>query len=208
MIPLSKSTRRAAAHACGRSGGLRPAPLHRTEAQPPEPAFEKLPYDITTRRLRHTLVGHRFWIKWLGFSPDSKTLITGANNKTIKFWDVATGQEKTALEQEGGGETLSLSPDGTQLALGLEDGTVEVRDLASRQKRLYGHNDRVISLAFSPDGRLLASASRDRTVKLWDLRFPRDFPSVPKQEKRVWCVAFSPDGKLLASAGDNQPVKL
>jgi hypothetical protein len=37
------ATHRATAQACGRSGGFRPAPLHRAQAQSPEPAFENLP---------------------------------------------------------------------------------------------------------------------------------------------------------------------
>ena len=34
---------------------------------------------------------------------------------------------------------------------------------------LYGHTDRVQSVAWSPDGKRLASASWDRVFKVWDV---------------------------------------
>ncbi len=163
-------------------------------------------YEVTTWRLRLSLTGHRFWIKRLAFFPDGRTLVSGGNNETMKFWDLATGKEKTDLERKGDTEKFCVSPDGTRLALGYDDGTIEVCDLRSRQTQLFAHPKRIGALAFSPDSSRLASGSLDQTIKLWDLRSPLDLPSSNQGPvKMVWCVAFSPDRRLLFVSAEGKP---
>ena len=132
-------------------------------------------YDLATSQLWRSLPGHRFWIAGFAFLPDGKTLVSGSAE--VKFWDVTTGQEKTAPKLKEA-QKLALSPDGRRLALGHSDGTVEVWDARSGQRRRYAHRNEVRALAFSPDGSRLASGSLDGTIKVWDPRSPVELPPV------------------------------
>lgn len=49
--------------------------------------------------LLHTrrLVGQRRWVRSLAFDPSNEWFCTGSADRTIKIWDVATGQLKLTL---------------------------------------------------------------------------------------------------------------
>jgi len=63
------------------------------------------------------------------FSPDGKTLATVAE-KTIKFWDVATGKEVASFGAHVAEiACLAYSAEGTMLVSGGADKTVKVWDV-------------------------------------------------------------------------------
>ena len=67
-------------------------------------------------------------------------------------------------------QSLAFHPERDLLAVGLEDGLIELWDVGeSRMVRpLPGHTKLVSESAFSPDGERLASSSEDNTLRLWD----------------------------------------
>jgi WD40 repeat protein len=120
----------------------------------------------------------------LMFSPDGKTLVLarglggGRDEATdVIFWEVATGQERFRLKQDGRSLTsLAFSPDGLLIATAARDNsigppeTILLWDATSGKEagRLSGHRSMVTALAFSPDGKVLVSGSRDTTILFWD----------------------------------------
>jgi len=53
----------------------------------------------------------------VAFSPDGKTLTSGGNDRTVKLWDVATGEKLLTLEgYRGAVRFAAFSPDGKTLA--------------------------------------------------------------------------------------------
>jgi ribosome assembly protein 4 (RSA4) len=65
-----------------------------------------------------------------------------------------------------------FSPDGTLLALGSDDYTVNLWRVSDGALlcTLKGHKGVVTGVSFSSDNALLASGSLDGTVKLWRMR--------------------------------------
>jgi hypothetical protein len=159
--------------------------------------------------LRFRLRGHHFQVRCLAFSPDGKTLVSGA--ETVKLWDMATGQERATLNAaENLVWSLAFSPDGKTLATGNYDAIVKLWDVATCQERAALKEpgaDR--GVAFSPDGTLLALGLANTVTLLdsrtWQKKAAIDF-TLHEQGGGggVITLAFSPDGKAIAAGlGDH-----
>jgi hypothetical protein len=105
-------------------------------------------------------------------SHDGKTLTSGSNDGTIRFWDTATWEPLAVLHQGCNVYGLSFAPDDARLAAAGADNMIHLWDVPTRQHvvELAGHAAYVHQVVFSPDGTRLVSASGDFTVRVWDER--------------------------------------
>ena len=143
----------------------------------------------------------------IAFSPDGKTLASGAQDKIIRLWDIATGKER--LQMNGCQDEincLSYSPDGTCLAS--SDGkygqhTIHLWDPVggNEQYSLRGHNSRIARITFSPDSKILASAD-DKTLHFWDVGTGKERFDVKAAAGGVNSLKFSPSGAIIACIGE------
>ncbi|MGH9972095.1 MAG: eIF2A-related protein [Pyrinomonadaceae bacterium] len=161
----------------------------------------------------------------LAFRPDGKLLAwtsTDKENKsTVVLWDTVKNEQVRNLDRTGV-KSLAFSPNGTVLAVGLDNGKVEIWDKDYEPTAsLEAASDEVVDLAFSPDGSVLACATnpkselkeepRPGTIVLWDMK--EDGPeqlgdSLKDHADAISNIAFSPDGKILASGGKDKGVLL
>ena len=105
---------------------------------------------------------------------------------------------------------VALSPDGSLLALGLQDGEVDVWDTLKTERilTLSGHAGLVFRLAFSPDGSRLASAAFDGFAKVWDVQTGQELYTLYGNTSNVFGVAFSPDGRRLVTSGGDGTLRI
>ncbi|MEG5018951.1 MULTISPECIES: serine/threonine-protein kinase [unclassified Microcoleus] len=106
--------------------------------------------------------------------------------------------------------SVAFSPDGTTLASGSEDKTIEMWKLETGRRwyTLTGHSDWVTCVAFSPDGATLASGGRDKMIHIWNLNKGKWWYALAGHSDRVSAVAFGRDGQVLASGSRDKTVQL
>jgi WD40 repeat protein len=157
--------------------------------------------------------GHAFpaWITGVAFSQDGKSIFAGVgDDKLIYQWDVTTGREVKSFSSEGKEIFgIALSPDGSLLAAGDQDGNIHLWDVESGKKlnKLSGHAGLVYRVAFNLDGSRLASAGFDRLAKVWDVKSGSELSSLYGNASNVFGVSFSPDGERLATAGADGSIR-
>ena len=80
----------------------------------------------------------------VSFSPDGTKVASGSGDKTVKLWDVTSGECLQTLEGHSDDvNSVSFSPDGTKVASGSDDKTVKLWDVTSGEclQTLEGHSD-------------------------------------------------------------------
>ena len=141
-------------------------------------------WDIQSRTIRHTFSGHEQDIYSLDFARNGKHIASGSGDRTVRVWDIESGQEVLNLSIEDGVTTVAISPGGEYVAAGSLDKSVRVWDartgfLIERLDGIDGHKDSVYSVAFAPNGRSLVSGSLDKSIKMWELADNRPMMAGP-----------------------------
>ncbi|EGC36846.1 hypothetical protein DICPUDRAFT_77529 [Dictyostelium purpureum] len=177
-------------------------------------------YDVDSGKKIHSFVDESdkdgdLYIRSVCFSPDGNYLATGAEDKTVKVWDIHSKKiQHTFYGHELDIYSLDYSSDGRFIVSGSGDKKAKIWDI-EKGKCAYtlgneevGPKNGVTSVAMSPDGRLVAAGSLDNIVRLWDAQTGYFLERYEGHLDSVYSVAFSPDGKSLASGSLDKSLKL
>ncbi len=167
-----------------------------------------------------TLTGHKALILSVAYSPDGQTVATGSFDRTVKLWNVRTGEQRATLTRPRMAVfAVAFSPDGRTLAAGtghlktpIPAGELVLWDVsapggAARELAVVPAASAVQAVAFSLDGKLVAAGGGE-AINLWDVAGKRVVRSLTGQWERVTSVAFAPNGRILASGSIDAAIRL
>ncbi len=158
-------------------------------------------WNPTTGTLIKTLAVTPNAVWSVGFTPDSKNLLTGYD-RGVELWSV----DSWRVERSFPGELAVLSKTGNILATAESSpffwesaGRVRLYNWRTGELlRQFAESGR--ALALSANGELLAIAGNNRGVTVWNTTNGQCLRSWPTSEP-VWSLNFSPDAGRLLSAG-------
>ena len=162
--------------------------------------FAAIVWDLPTVSQHQALSGHSGLIRQLAFSPDGNAIASGADDNTVKFWDIASGESQATMEFAPP-HALAYSPDGSLVAVAYTSGSDTVALFQAQELTPLAYFPQpttgTTALAFSPDASMLVVGSSEGVFSIWDIG-GAELIATYQTESGVHDVSFSPDGTLIA----------
>lgn len=138
-------------------------------------------------------------------------LASGSFDKTVRIWDVQTGEETVRFEHGGEVCALAVLPDG-RLASGAADAVIRIWDTISGAEtaRIEGLGGPVTQLAALSHGCLafVTGGYADSTIiRIWDVGTGAEKIRLKGHEQPINVLAALPDGRL-ASGSDDKTIRI
>ncbi|EAQ89283.1 conserved hypothetical protein [Chaetomium globosum CBS 148.51] len=124
-------------------------------------------------KLQRVISGHLGWVRALAVEPNNQWFASGAGDRTIKIWDLASGRLRLTLTGHiSTVRGLAVSPRHPYLFSCGEDKMVKCWDLETNKviRHYHGHLSGVYALKLHPTIDVLVTGGRDGAARVWDMR--------------------------------------
>lgn len=162
---------------------------------------QKLPkIEIVEEHLQkqYKMKGHTSFIYDLSITSDGRRAVTGANDWTLRVWDLLSNKCISILKGHlGDVSSVSLSADGKKAISGSYDMSVCVWNLETRRMEnfLGSHRSRVTNVKMTPNGNIAISRSVDGEMRIWDLKLNACTSIINVGGGKITPIVLSSDGR-------------
>ena len=132
-------------------------------------------WDVASGKIIKKLQGHRDTITDLKFLPDQNFLVSGSEDRSIKIWNINTGElVRTIVELNNFAdfaENIIILNNKDFLVSGGRDSIIRIWNYKTGEKigQIKAHYDEIRSLILLPPEDLIISGSDDGTVRVFDI---------------------------------------
>lgn len=149
--------------------------------------------------------GHTKSVTDIAFSHNSTLIASCSKDDTVRVWNATTGARLVNLNLNMDVMSVCWSPDSTQVAAGLSNGSIVVFELANtaNQYWLGPHVGRVNSISWNAVRDELASAASEPNAKVWNLGTKVERLNLSGHTNSVYSIDWRTDGDFIATAGGN-----
>ena len=157
-------------------------------------------------KLMRVISGHQGWVRCIAMDPMNSWFATGSSDRTIKIWDLVSGQLKlTLVGHINALRALCVSERHSYLFSCSEDKTIKCWDLEYNKvvRSYHGHLTGVYCMKLHPTLDLLISGGRDCVGRVWDIRTKTQIHVLEGHSSTVWCIdAQAGDPAVVTGSAD------
>jgi tetratricopeptide (TPR) repeat protein len=170
-------------------------------------------WGLNTGKKVTDLRGHTAPVTCFTISQTGQTLISGSQDKTIRFWDLKEKKNIRTLsgcfnEHFNKVSALAISPDNQTLFSYDANNCLKIWDInRGREINNIAFTATLTCLAVSPDGQLFCCGGLEPQIRIRQTKTGQVIRTI-NNDSGVLSLAFSPDGNLLATGGFNHQIKL
>ncbi len=157
-----------------------------------------------------TFSGHKDTVWTVKLTPDLKSVVSGSYDKTIKIWEMESGNMLGTLKGHSKRiNSLAVSPDGKLLVSAGEDRKIIVWDLNTyKQLNTFKDANATDSLVFIANGRQFVSGAYNGVIKIREINTGKPLRLLEGHRGIVRYLLITNDGNILISAGNDNTIKI
>lgn len=160
-------------------------------------------FDLKSHAPLQVLRGHSNTIWTVDVSPDNATVVTGSEDRTLRFWEVKTGKELGQIVANGIYSCVRFSPDGRLVYATNWDGDLRVIDPKSRAiVRKFSYQMPILDVALLPNGDTFVLGTATGAILHCDLQTGKVKQRLEGHTATVHSVAFVDSNRVLSASHD------
>ena len=155
--------------------------------------------------------GHTQRVVTATLTPDGTFAVSGSADKTVRLWDLDTGQCIRTME----GHTddvwsVTVTLDGKFAVSGSKDNTIRLWELETGRcvQTIERHTKCTRSLYISPDGRFAVSHYHDKNLRVYDLKNNKCISTLEGHTDTVSSVSITLDSRYVVSSSYDNTIRL
>ncbi|XP_052811869.1 serine-threonine kinase receptor-associated protein-like [Mya arenaria] len=152
--------------------------------------------------------GHTAFIKNALFKKNGKQIISAADDKTVRVWDVSSGKEVQKLDFPAIPTSLDLTQDGSILIV-THGSTTSFWNADTLDKiKDFESPTQITTASLHPDKTIFISGGENFIMYKSDFNTGEELEAFKGHFGSVHCVRFSPDGEVYASGSEDGTLRL
>ena len=163
-----------------------------------------------------TFRGHTKTIQDIQFSHNGEMLATNSDDRTVRLWSTANGQQLATITGDKGTEpfALSWSPDDRRLAItyrGKKSWALAIWEVPPGQQPVISQRiEETYLYEWSPNGLTFLTLDQQLALNVWDVGsgklLHQMLPALPKDQ--IANVSYVANGWRIMTASENGPIQL
>ncbi|KAJ3030927.1 UNVERIFIED_CONTAM: pre-mRNA-splicing factor prp46 [Siphonaria sp. JEL0065] len=162
-------------------------------------------------KLMRVISGHLGWVRSIAVDPGNEWFATGAGDRVIKIWDLATGTLKLSLTGHiSSVRGLAVSPRHPYLFSCGEDKMIKCWDLEYNKviRQYHGHLSGIYCMSLHPTLDVLVTGGRDATGRVWDVRTKNQIFALTGHQGTIADVKTQEADPQIITASSDSTIKL